>query len=372
MWKKITLAMPSIIYRNVKIDHPMKHFRTIIISILLAAVTIATVPAAALFPLAQAQTGGNSGSGNEVYCRNGSRDYVNFVSSVLDYNDFVEYWNDIFVRYNANMCLYQDVDGLLQRIEKIRKQIRQAFYSCDASSKTLAKTYDELVAELYFLRHYVDASKGQVLITNDKSLVNDFMTTFVDDKSFFTKEDAQVLLQKFTDKYQSREQSYLTCADPTWENLVQKWNEFESNVGGFGAVTQAGESISKQWDGVLDSPFERTGNLLGGLLDAKINGLDPATAWSDIASDLTKNTGTGYTFEQFTAAATQDAVFHQSILTRTQYLAQYQQAYQQSSGSIVKEVSDRLNTLKDTIEKTFPFIQKTADCTQGIIDRTCN
>lgn len=350
----------------------MKQFRTIIISILIMAVTLATVPPAAISPLAHAQTGGNTGNGGELYCRNGGRDYANFLSSVISYNDFEEYWKDIFVSYNANMCLYQDVDSLLQRIEKIRKQIRQAFYTCDASAPTLAKTYDELTAELYFLRKYVDASNGQVLITSDKALADDFITTFVSDRSYFSNADAQALLQKFTAKYKSREQTYLTCADPTWENLIQKWNEFESNVGGFGAVTQAGESITKQWDGMLNAPFERTGNLLGGLLDAKINGLDPATAWGEISTELQKNSPSGYTFDQFQAATSTATAFHDDTLTRTDYLGQYQQAYQQGSANIVNEIVNRLTALEKTITGTFPFIQKTADCTQGIIDRTCN
>lgn len=346
----------------------MKQFRCLIIAVLfLAAATVQTVP----LPAAHAQTGDIGGTGGAVYCRNGPRDYGNFLSSVISYDGFEEYWKDILVRYNANMCLYLDIDNLLNRIEKTRTQIRNAFYVCSSNAPKLAKTYHELEAELYFLRKYVEVGNGNILIKPVKGLTNDFTSYFVDDKGFFSREEADKLLEKFISKYEARQEAYLNCKDPTWGNLIAKWNEFKENVGGFTAIKDAAESISKRWDNAVNTPFKRTGGLLGGLLDAKVNGLDPETAWSDIAGELQKNSPSGFTFDKFQAATNVNSVRYDEELTRTEYVAQYQQLYQEGTANIVKEIIDRVNSLQTIIRETYPFIDQTAQCTKGIIDKTC-
>jgi len=340
--------------------------------------------------VARAQSGDISGSGNAVFCRNGSRDYTNFLSSVIGYDGFVEYWKDILVRYNANQCLYLDIDNLLQRIDKTRQQIRNAFYSCDSSAPKLAKTYYQLDSELYFLRKYVDVSNGLISFGSQQSMNADFLNYVVSQKNYFTMADGQTLFQNLYNKYSARQSTYTNCSDPTWGNIVQKWNDFRSNLGGFSAVQDAAESISKQWDNAVNTPFKRTGDLLGGLLDVKINNLDPATGWGDIAAALNANAPTtgakvsqasgqtaaasgnyGFSFNQFLQATTADTDLHDQEKLRTQYLAQYQQTYQQGSSDISKEIIDRVNYLDTSINLTYPFISATASCTKGIVDKTC-
>ncbi len=339
-------------------------------------VTVMTFSHILSVPAAYAQTGDASGQGGAVMCRNGARDWGNFLSAVISYDGFVEYWKDILVRYNANMCLYLDIDNLLNRIEKARTQIRNAFYICDSRAPKLAKTYHELEAELYFLRKYVEVGNGNILINSEKGVSNDFINYFVYDKNFFSLEESRVLLEKFISKYKARQETYKNCSDPTWGNLIAKWNEFKENLGGFAAVKEAAESITKKWDKIVNTPFKRTGGMFGGFLDAKINGLDPETAWSDIAGELDKNTPkgapSGFTFDQFKAATASESARYNDQLTRTQYLAQYQQLYQESSDSIVKEIIDRVNYLEQSIISTFPFIDQTAQCTKGVLDKVCS
>lgn len=360
----------------------MKHLRFLTISLLIAVVTVT--------PLVHAQTGDISGSGGAVYCRNGGRDYGNFLSAVISYDGFYEYWKDILVRYNANMCLFMDIDNLLTKLDKARDQIRQAFYVCSSTAPKLAKTYYDLEAELYFLRNYVDVDKGNILFKSDTAIGNAFIDYVVNERGFYTtRADAQVALDKFISKYAARQDTYINCADPTWGNLIAKWNEFKDNLGGFTAVQQAAESITKKWDSVVNTPFKRTGGLLGGLLDAKINGLDPATAWYDISNEISRNlpsaanTATpsqasasqqatyGFTFDQFQNAASGDAEWHDQILTRTQYLTQYQQLYQEGTSNISKEIIDRVTYLEGSIQNTYQYIDKTATCTKGIVEKTC-
>lgn len=363
---KTTHVKPSMTSSNA---NNMKKLTTFITIFFLAVATAQTaLPQPAL---AQTGTGDIGGTGGAVYCRNGPRDYGNFLSAVISYDGFTEYWKDILVRYNANMCLYLDIDNLLNRIEKTRTQIRNAFYVCSSTAPKLAKTYHELEAELFFLRKYVEVGNGNILIKPEKGFTNEFIAYFVDDKAFFTREEADKLLEKFVSKYEARQEAYLNCKDPTWGNLIAKWNEFKENVGGFTAIKDAAESISKRWDNAVNTPFQRSGNLLGGLLDAKINGLDPETGAADIAAELKKNSPSGFTFDQFQAAKNVDSVRYDEELKRTQYLAQYQQLYQDGTANIVKEIIDRVNNLQAIIQSTYPFIDQTAQCTKGIIDKTC-
>lgn len=347
----------------------MKKFTSQSVSLLIALILAAQ---GALLPVAFAQTGDVSGSGNAVYCRNGARDYGNFLSSVVSYNGFVEYWKDILVRYNANMCVYLDIDNLLNRIEKARTQIRKAFYVCDASAPKLARTYHELEAELLFLRGYVDFNEGNVIFVSQEKLKTEFKDLYVREKNFFTDEEAEALFAKFLSKYEARKDAYVNCEDPTWGNLIVKWKEFKENLGGFAAVKDAAETINKRWDSVVNTPFKRTGGFLGGLLDVKLNSIEPEKAWADIAGELQKNSPSGFTFDQLQAATSSDAERFDQELSRTEYLVQYQQQYQESTASIIKEIIDRVNALQSIIQGTYGFIDQTAQCTKGILDKTCS
>jgi len=369
----------------------MKNFRNFTIWILLIAVTMTQSFSSVPVQTVHAQTGDVSGNGGAVFCRNGARDYGNFLSAVISYDGFKEYWKDIIVRYNANMCLFLDIDNLLNRIDKARQQIRNAFYSCDSSAPKLATTYYQLEAELYFIRKYVDVSQGLLTFTGDTSIHSDFIGYVVNQKHYFNITDGETLFTTLLNKYQARQSTYINCSDPTWGNLIQKWNEFKSTAGGFSAIQDSAESISKSWDSAVNTPFKRSGDLFGGLLDTKINGLDPATGWGDIAAAFKANapsTGanvsqaqgqaaaaTGnyaFSFSSFLQATTSDADLHDQEKLRAQYLAQYQQTYQASSSSISKEIIDRVNYLDNTIKATYDYMNKTATCAKGIIDKTCS
>ena len=154
----------------------MKILRNITIIIITALVLANQTLLNAPVPVALAQTGGFNGNGGEVFCRNGSRDWGNFISSVISYNGFIEYWNDILYRYNKNVCLYMDIDNLLKRIDKTREQIRKAFYVCDASAPKLRDTYYELEAELFFLREYVGFDdNGTMFFVSEKKINKDLL-----------------------------------------------------------------------------------------------------------------------------------------------------------------------------------------------------
>lgn len=320
---------------------------------------------------ARAQSGGYSGTGKEVFCR-GDRDYESFISAFLSYDGFIEYWKDIVIRYNANICLYNDIDSLLRRLEKARQQVRNAFYICDVNANNLAKTYYKLEAELYFARKYLDVSNGNLLFADEKALRNKFIDYFVTDKEFFTQEEGKNYFDEFLKRYKERQKVYLNCPDPTWGNLIAKWNEFKENAGGFGAIKEAVETIKQKAEKVLNVPRDRTGNVLGGLIDVRVNDLDPETAGAEISNELKRIFPDGYTFGQLQTAKNSAAKRYKEAVSRAEFLTQYEHLYKESSGDIINEIVARLDTLNVIIKSTIAgALSRTYQCTKTVNYKTC-
>lgn len=308
--------------------------------------------------------------GQQVFC-DGSRDWGTFISSVISYNGFVEYWDDILVRYNTNICHYTDIDGLLRRLTTVRKQIRNAFYAC-ADTTHMKQTYYELEAELFFLRNYIDTENGSFLVTSDQKLINDLRATFVINRQLFTDEEILKLFDRFKKRYKAKLDTYRNCVDPTWGALVDKWNQFKEDAGGIApAVSQAKESFEKRWDRVENTPWRRGDDFFGDFVDVRVNSLPAEEGFQQIGEELERNLPEGYTFEQLQAAKSVSDENLRNLATEQQYLAQYQVQYGESSDAFTEEVTNRLLLLKSIIVRTFPFQNQTIQCTKGIINKQC-
>jgi hypothetical protein len=310
---------------------------------------------------------------NQVACR-GGRDFGTFLSSIITYDDFMDYWNDILVRYNANICHYQDIDGLVNRIKGVRQQLRSAFYVC-GDTTGLKATYYDLEAETYYLRNFIKYTKtpeGNYIVVNEQKLFNDMKAYFVDDKGFFDTAHLTRIFNQFKTRYQSRLATYNNCTDPTWQNLVDKWNEFKDDAGGVSsALKQAGSSMTKRWDRMANTPMNLNRDFWGGFLDVKINGLPPKEALSQIAEEFSRNMPSGSTISQLQAAsATSDEVYAYEASEQT-YLAEYKMLYMESSAEFLKLMLARLDALDTTIKDTFPFQNQTIQCVKGIVDKQC-
>lgn len=352
----------------------MKTSKNIVISIL-TILLLSNAVGVMHVPLVRAQSGSFSGTGQEAFCRSGSRNWGDFVSAVISYDDFKEYWKDIFVRYNANMCLYQDIDNILKRVTTVRAQIRKAFFACDNAANALKKTYYQLQAELFFLRKFIDIGNGQIIIKPDKEVYNALRSYFVIEKNVYSEAEVKKLFDGFVKKYKDpdsgRIEAYANCKDPSWGSLVSKWNELGENVRSAFGLKSSPEAPGKRFDKVTNAPLDRTGNALAGSLDVKVNGVDPLTGFSDIGAELKKNFPKGFTYEQLQAANEQELQRYDDDITRADYLGQYEHLYRSSSGETVNEIVGTLKTLEKILKETFPYINQTAQCTKGILDRAC-
>lgn len=341
--------------------------KNILITISIIALLTATLQVAP----ASAQSGlFDYSSGNQAICR-GTRDYGAFLSTLIDYDDFTEYWKDIFVRYSANICQYEDIDSLLTRIGKVRKQLREAFYVCADTSK-MKDTYYKLETELFYLRNYVNTDNGSFEVINEAQLVNDLQENFVINKGYFSSEEMTGLFDQFKAKYESRLETYKNCTDQSWENLVTKWNEFKDTAGGFGpAIKQAGASISKRYERMANTPLTKGGGFFGGILDAKINGLEPMESLGQIYDELKRNLPEGYTFSDVQAAQTVAENKRNEEVSIADYEAQYQALYAETSGEYTNQIIYRLSVLDKIIKDTSAPMNQTYQCTRRINNKQC-
>jgi len=347
----------------------------------------------------------NSSSGTQLFCK---RDFSNFLTNGLDFDGegFLDYWNDIIVIYNANYCQYLDIDGLLNQIDKARKQIRQAFYVCDnATSSRVAAQYYQLSAELYYLRHFVttsptpnpnssDAQKQQV-VTERNTVRAEFMDMFVKKLAYFDQPTADQVFEKIKQKYASKIENYRNCTDPNWEQLIERiknlGNTFDNLQQVFNRFQQ---KLSKRWSAmeqrVADNPGMATmfssssfGDFMNRVVDLRVN-TEPAqqsTIWEQLSFTAKENAPFSYGNTQ----AAPPAINYQTItndLTTIQqrdtdfsddlqYVTEYDLKYRQTQGLGLDTLKVNLDNLKTIISDTLPYMDQIEGCTGYIVDKQC-
>lgn len=330
-------------------------------------------------PAGQNGAGGNGPLGNnqQLICR-GDRDFTTFLSAVLSYDDFVEYWKDILVRFSANYCQYLDISNMLNQITKVRAQLRNAFYTCGDTRK-LKDTYYNLEAELYFLRNVINADNGQFLQMSDAELLNGLKDNFVLNKNYFSDQQINDIFTKLKDKYAGKLKDYKECKlDDNWGKLVDKWKEFKDNVVTMFTdpknnpiLKEASASISQHYEKMANTSMNLGRSFFGGFLDLKINGLSPAEGWDLISQEFQKNSPSGYTFEQIKVAKDNADQKYQEDTFKVSSIVNYQMMYLETSDEYTKTYVGRLNTLSDIITSTYPFENQTINCVKSVNSKTC-
>lgn len=349
-----------------------KFFLTISLLGVFGFATVANIAAgaaiSAVFPQKAFAQYAGGGTGQEVICKTGYRDWSLFISSTIGYAEFTEYWKDILVRYNANLCHYQDVDSLVRRLDSVRKQIRRAFYVC-ADTKRLKETYYTLEAELFYARNFIETDKGQFLITNDARMLKKFKDNFGD---IFSRDQIDTLIARFKAKYSSKLEAFRNCADPSWDELVRKWQEFKESSGGIGpALQEATEQAESRWDRMKNTSMDLGRNFIGGFVDLKINGLPVEEGLDQIMDELKRNLPGGFTFEELQVAKDYSKQNVDYAKLEANYLTNYETLYKETSDELTHNVMFRLNMLNQIIETTYPYENQTIQCVARIVNKQC-
>ncbi|MEK9132699.1 MAG: hypothetical protein AAB606_03275 [Patescibacteria group bacterium] len=166
-----------------------------------------------------------------------------FLSAMIGYEDFTDYWRDFYIGFRWPMY-YADIANVESQVNKARYGVVAAFLRCDLNRlKSVTNAYYRLEGELYFVRHFIDASGGFVRnradATNDK---NNFMNEMMD---YFTlrvpssnpDQDRALYsgyFDMFASKYRARAAQYASYgADPVWSELSAKFEQLLDTFKGF-------------------------------------------------------------------------------------------------------------------------------------------
>jgi hypothetical protein len=348
---------------------------------------------------AQTLSPGTEKSGGQVFCK---RDFGNFLAIGIDFDGegFWEYWKDILVRYNSNYCLYADIDSLLNRIDSLRKQLRQAFYVCDQNTTLrLTATYQQMSAELYYLRNFLNVTEGtspdadakvkKDLVTKKNNFRKAFVKKFSSTYDYYTAQTASTLFDRFESKYASKIEVYRNCQDSNVGLLKQKLkdlsNTFDTvkNLGKKFAdrtarrAAQTQERVKKNPG--LGSVFSANGvgDFVNRLVDVKVNGQDFNTFWEEVTTSETASTGTKVvqrTNIYYSDIAQDLTTMENRDIYKdmdTQFITAYDAKYRQISDSGLDDAITSLKELKAIIEGSYDPMVKIYECTSRIIGKQC-
>lgn len=308
-------------------------------------------------------------TGQEASCE---RDWSTFISATISYDGFVEYWKDIFYRYNKNICYYMDIDNVLQKLEKAREQLRNAFLTC-ASDRTLplTKTYYKLEAELYFLRNFVNLGDNKLVKIADEKVYQGFKDNFYINKSYFTEKEVLDLFKEFKAKYGDRiTKTYAQCQDPGIKMIKDKWNSLVANFKNMGG---SGTTIKDHWDKSLNAPVQRTGQFLGGVLDVRLNGLPIQKGVTQIYNEIKKQmpSSTEPTLIELQNKTVVESETYAKKTDKATLMAEYEALYKNGGDNMSKDFENKIKELNKIIKNTYKPIENMTDCTKKVKDRQC-
>lgn len=305
------------------------------------------------------------------------RDWDIFISAVLSYEGFLEYWKDIFSR---NVCHQADIDALISKIDKVLGQIRDSFYVCDYNKiDSLRRLYYDLEVELMYVRSVVETDLelyGWFKDINqpiaEREVYNKLHEYFVLRKAWYSKESFDTLYKKLQAKYKDRIPLYKECEDATWLELSERWNRFVSTLAGIAPATEnLKTAVEKKVSKILRSPPGKVGQYLGGTFGILLNQREPKKVLAEIFAELQKNLPTGVTFSDIQAGIAQEENRFAASLEEVDMLARYQSLYRDSSDEAVKQMVLKVRKLNQTVQDTLPVLNSVAQCAATVSAKQC-
>lgn len=347
---------------------------------------------------------GNAGSGAQLFC---TRDYSNFITNGIDFDGegFVDYWRDLLVIYNTNYCQYSDIASLQDRIDKARKQLRQAFYVCDKNTaERITQQYYELSAELYYLRHFVDTAASSNPKLSDKEKAQkvakraavkaEFLKRFVDDKEYFDQKNGEAIYEKISQKYEGKIEAYQNCTDPNLEQLIIRVQDLGKTIDTIENLGKRFAEKTKRRFSAMQKRIDENPGLITAfsadnaadffnrVVDFRVNNepVAEATVWEEISNTAKENAP--FVYENRDAIPPVDfgeiAGDLDTIKKRDNddnldliYFAEYDLKYRQVQGLGLDRLRENLNVLRDTIKNTFDPLDKIGVCTANIVGKQC-
>ncbi len=301
----------------------------------------------------------------------------------------VEMWNDVLYR---NKCQASDIAGMISQRDKMRTYIRDAFLTCNTSKlPSLKKGYNELGAELYYVRNIVNkevainlpydilstrmAQNPEELFYPKEKLYSEMKEKYTAN-DLMSDKDFDVMFAKFETKYQTRKKSYIICENSSWEAVSKKWDEFISTLFGVAPAAKTAEKTAGQGaEKIVESATNQSlSQYLSGIVALNINNLPPKEGATRIIDRLAKSApkgGGGVTPEQATNAIEQTDKAYDSVQLREEMSSNFYVKYKEVSDSSVGIFVQSLSNLNKTLIETLAPLENLLGCTKLVNSKQC-
>ncbi|MEK7544598.1 MAG: hypothetical protein AAB551_00530 [Patescibacteria group bacterium] len=354
----------------------MKHFlRSTLLGLVI------TLTFSAFLGLKSVEISSAQGTGGQTSCPVTQRytRWGDFIRYGTSFRDWGANWKDIFGR---NACQRDDILAIQKNLEGVRHDIRTKIFNCSAGSlDSLIATNLKLETELEYVRSAVsnhiertDGNPDNAVIVNDRDVIyNNLKTELVFNRKLYNSEVFDEIFLKVESDYSGRIADYVSCSDPTFEELSNKWNNFvESAAGIKPAWDKLDTTVQAKWKNIKDSPSQRSGNYLGGFLDIKLNGLNPQQTLGDIVEKLSEISPSGApSFLDTLNANEAEQSRYFTEQNQAMRLARYEAIYANGSDDVAVSLAASVVRINSVIKDTFPVLKGLGECVSAVASKQC-
>ncbi len=300
--------------------------------------------------------------------------WQNFVTSQLSYNDFSEYWKDLFDRYSKNICHYNDISQLIKQLDAISKQIKDAFLKCNAEQGvTLEVKYNETKAELFYVRNFIDIPVSEIQTIPDEKVYSMMRSAFVLDNTDFTDEELKTLFDKFKAKYKDKIGArYGQCKDADFEELKKKWDSFVKNIKSLG---DQAKSVKDNWGKAISTPSKAMEGFVKGIENMRLNNIPSIKTPDQIVNELYKEgekSGSGEpTIVDIQSKIVDTSEEYVRKIDSASVRAEYEAKYKKGNDTVASEYDKKIQEIIDIVNATFEPLSKLKTCTKKSSERQC-
>lgn len=304
-----------------------------------------------------------------------------FIKDGVSFRDFTSNWGDIVSR---NSCQRDDIDELQRQLAGMQNTLRQRIIMCQQTGISgLAAKINDLKVEIEYVRSAINTDDerptpdggNKQLVTPPEKLQQTLYESVVASRKLVDPARFAVLFPQLQQKYAGRIAAYQNCTDTTWSSLVTQWNRFVDTLGGLSPAWRKVKTVVNAGKAKLsDSPPGRSGDLLGGFLDARLNHVAPAKTFDALYRELSKNNPSQRApdFSQYLEGLDRESSRFTFDESDAQRKALYQARYKDGADDAGAELALEISVLNDEIKGTMPTITSLRQCTQKIAARECS
>lgn len=315
-----------------------------------------------------------------------------FLGSLLDFDNFKEYWDDVLVR---NTCHQDDIFALDDEVEQLMKELREDYMDSCSSDEIddLQQEIREKKMEIHFLRAVVpigteDSYTEEEIATLERGYTDmadqvyvDMVVKYSEKKNWITPDRLWELKDEWVTTYENRYSQYLSCESSPWEEVAVKMEELVETFKAIKESQQFQEDLQKMKDDYENERAKRNeeanlsaggdksatissfGAFLSKHIDVAARGVQDLQKFDELLDgwkgavqqgQQQSYDSTGISVEDSFSLLVGEEERYAEDLSRAELRAHYQQLYQAGTAEITNDLTFR-------IQETTLIIQNSAD-----------